>query len=177
MARKPWLATYKKRECLEHARIGTISQNLSTIHSNPIILFRSNIALKTLHLTQHKEVHSFIYYSIQRTKTNQQPIMALSADATTIADLLAALTHPDTNAIRQAEVALKPLLKRPECVPVLVEVIKGRETLVSFDLCSLCCLCCSTGHRLVHSHQLFVHVICSTHDPAPTLQPFPTKEH
>jgi len=55
--------------------------------------------------------------------------MALSADATTIADLLAALTHPDTNAIRQAEVALKPLLKRPECVPVLVEVIKGREAL------------------------------------------------
>lgn len=55
---------------------------------------------------------------------------ALSADAKTMADLLAALTHPDTTAIRQAEVALKPLLKKPECVPVMVEVIKSRDALV-----------------------------------------------
>jgi len=55
---------------------------------------------------------------------------ALSADAKTMADLLTALTHPDTNAIRQAEVALKPLLKKAECVPVLVEVVKAREALV-----------------------------------------------
>jgi hypothetical protein len=55
---------------------------------------------------------------------------ALSADAKIMADLLAALTHPDTNAIRQAEAALKPLLKNPACVPVLVEVINARETLV-----------------------------------------------
>lgn len=80
--------------------------------------------------------------------------MALSADATTIADLLAALTHPDTNAIRQAEVALKPLLKRPECVPVLVEVIKGRDTLVSFDHFFLSCLCGSAGRCMVHAHHL-----------------------
>ena len=59
---------------------------------------------------------------------------ALSADAKTMADLLAALTHPDTNAIRQAEVALKPLLKKPECVPILVEVIKSRELLVRYSL-------------------------------------------
>ena len=59
---------------------------------------------------------------------------ALSADAKTMADLLAALTHPDTNAIRQAEVALKPLLKKPECVPILVEVIKSRELLVRCSL-------------------------------------------
>ena len=65
--------------------------------------------------------------------------MALSADAKTMADFLAALTHPDTNAIRQAEAALKPLLKRPECVPVLIEVIKAREVLVRFFVCLSCC--------------------------------------
>ncbi|KAL9183593.1 hypothetical protein ACHAXT_004449 [Thalassiosira profunda] len=52
---------------------------------------------------------------------------ALSADAAQMATLLAALTQPDTNAIRQAEQALKPILKQPGCVPAMVEVIKARE--------------------------------------------------
>eukprot|EP00970_Alexandrium_tamarense_P015521 scaffold5199_cov199-Alexandrium_tamarense.AAC.16 len=52
--------------------------------------------------------------------------MALSADATNLSTLLAALTHPDTNAIRQAEVALKPLLKDARCVPALVEIVKAQ---------------------------------------------------
>ena len=79
---------------------------------------------------------------------------ALSADARTMADLLAALTHPDTNAIRQAEVALKPLLKKKECVPILVEVIKARETLVRFDcdrinwLIVMAVFCCLFEHKM-----------------------------
>lgn len=65
--------------------------------------------------------------------------MALSGDAAALANLLAALSQPDTNAIRQAEVALKPLLKDPRCVPALVEILKAKETQVSilifaFDL-------------------------------------------
>eukprot|EP00584_Thalassiosira_punctigera_P023117 CAMPEP_0172554952 /NCGR_PEP_ID=MMETSP1067-20121228/57275_1 /TAXON_ID=265564 ORGANISM="Thalassiosira punctigera, Strain Tpunct2005C2" /NCGR_SAMPLE_ID=MMETSP1067 /ASSEMBLY_ACC=CAM_ASM_000444 /LENGTH=1075 /DNA_ID=CAMNT_0013343439 /DNA_START=121 /DNA_END=3348 /DNA_ORIENTATION=- len=50
---------------------------------------------------------------------------ALSADATQMASYLAALTQPDTNVIRQAELALKPILKNPECVPAMIEVIKA----------------------------------------------------
>ena len=46
--------------------------------------------------------------------------------AAQIAALLNALTQPDTNAIRSAEVALKPLLKDARSVPALVEVLKGR---------------------------------------------------
>lgn len=57
--------------------------------------------------------------------------MALSADATQLSSLLAVLTQPDTEAIRQAEVALKPLLKDPRCVPALVEVLKAKESQVS----------------------------------------------
>lgn len=57
--------------------------------------------------------------------------MALSGDAAALANLLAALSQPDTNAIRQAEVALKPLLKDPRCVPALVEILKAKETQVS----------------------------------------------
>lgn len=54
-----------------------------------------------------------------------------SADAAAqLAQLLAALTHPDTNAIREAEVALKPLLKDGRSVPALVEVLKSRGTQV-----------------------------------------------
>ncbi len=60
--------------------------------------------------------------------------MALSADATQMAALLAALTHPDTNAIREAEVALKPLLKDARCVPAMVEVVKAQGTQVCEQL-------------------------------------------
>lgn len=49
---------------------------------------------------------------------------ALSADAAQMAQYLAALSQPDTNIIRQAELALKPILKQPQCVPAMVEVIK-----------------------------------------------------
>lgn len=57
----------------------------------------------------------------------------MSADAAAqLAQLLAALTHPDTNAIREAEVALKPLLKDGRSVPALVEVLKSRGTQVCF---------------------------------------------
>ncbi|CAJ1958602.1 unnamed protein product [Cylindrotheca closterium] len=54
--------------------------------------------------------------------------MALSTDATQLSALLAVLTQPDTEAIRQAEVALKPLLKDPRCVPALVEILKSKDT-------------------------------------------------
>lgn len=52
----------------------------------------------------------------------------LSADATSMASLLTALTQPDTEAIRQAEIALKPILKDPRSVPALVEILKAKET-------------------------------------------------
>ena len=51
----------------------------------------------------------------------------LSADATSLAGLLSALTQPNTETIRQAEVALKPVLKDPRCVPALVEILKAKE--------------------------------------------------
>lgn len=54
------------------------------------------------------------------------PPAALSADATQMATYLAALTQPDTNIIRQAELALKPILKNPQCVPAMVEVVKAQ---------------------------------------------------
>ena len=61
--------------------------------------------------------------------------MALSADATQLASLLGVLTQPDTEAIRQAEQALKPLLKDPRCVPALVEILKAKTSQVSpFDV-------------------------------------------
>lgn len=55
---------------------------------------------------------------------------ALSADATGLANLLVVLTQPDTEAIRQTEVALKPLLKDPRCVPALVEILKAKDSQV-----------------------------------------------
>jgi hypothetical protein len=55
----------------------------------------------------------------------------MSADAAQLATLLAVLSQPDTEAIRQAEVALKPLLKDPRCVPALVEILKAKDTQVS----------------------------------------------
>jgi hypothetical protein len=42
-----------------------------------------------------------------------------------LAQLLAALTQPDTQTIRHAEQAMKPLLKDPRSVPALVEILKG----------------------------------------------------
>lgn len=54
----------------------------------------------------------------------------LSADATSMAAMLTALTQPDTEAIRQAEIALKPVLKDHRCVPALVEILKAKDTQV-----------------------------------------------
>jgi len=58
--------------------------------------------------------------------SNENAAAAAAAAATQIAQLLAALTHPDTNAIREAEINLKPLLKDPRCVPALIDVLKAR---------------------------------------------------
>jgi ubiquinone biosynthesis protein UbiJ len=59
--------------------------------------------------------------------------MTMSADASQLATLLSVLSQPDTEAIRQAEVALKPLLKDPRCVPALVEILKAKDTQVSLQ--------------------------------------------
>jgi hypothetical protein len=61
----------------------------------------------------------------------ERAMSSLSADAIAMANLLAVLTQPDTEAIRQAEMALKPILKDPRCVPALVEILKARDTQVS----------------------------------------------
>jgi hypothetical protein len=50
---------------------------------------------------------------------------SLSPAAAQMATYLTGLTQPDTLVIRQAEVALKPILKNPECVPAMIEVIKS----------------------------------------------------
>jgi len=63
--------------------------------------------------------------------------MELSADATQLAALLAVLTQPDTEAIRQAEQALKPLLKDPRCVPALVDILKAQTLQVRTIVYSL----------------------------------------
>jgi hypothetical protein len=52
---------------------------------------------------------------------------SLSSDAAQMATYLSGLTQPDTLVIRRAESALKPMLKRPECVPAMMEVIKARD--------------------------------------------------
>ena len=57
--------------------------------------------------------------------------MSISADALQLSNLLSVLTQPDTEAIRQAELALKPLLKDPRCVPALVEILKAKDSQVS----------------------------------------------
>jgi hypothetical protein len=51
----------------------------------------------------------------------------MSEEAKHIAPLLLALTQPDTVAIRQAEAALKPLLKDSRSIPALVEILKARD--------------------------------------------------
>jgi hypothetical protein len=58
----------------------------------------------------------------------------MSSDAVQLANLLSVLTQPDTEGIRQAEIALKPLLKDPRCVPALVEILKAKDTQVSLDV-------------------------------------------
>ena len=92
--------------------------------------------------------------------------MALSADATNLSTLLAALTHPDTNAIRQAEVALKPLLKDARCVPALVEIVKAQGNQVSDDVVVMLWL---TVHVLWSHLHVSVGVIC-TYDMSLQLQ-------
>lgn len=52
-------------------------------------------------------------------------VVGMSDDANHIATLLNALTQPDTVAIRQAEAALKPLLKDSRSVPAIVEILKS----------------------------------------------------
>jgi hypothetical protein len=52
--------------------------------------------------------------------------MALSPDATQLSTLLTNLTLPDTQAIRNAEIQIKPLLKHPNCVPALYEILSAR---------------------------------------------------
>lgn len=57
-----------------------------------------------------------------------------------LAQLLSALTQPDTQTIRHAEQAMKPLLKDPRCVPALVEILKGtgpsgQQVSVFFRVC------------------------------------------
>ncbi len=57
--------------------------------------------------------------------------MSLSQDAANLATLLLALTQPDTQAIRNAEVTLKPFLKQPNSIPALFEVLAARGVQVS----------------------------------------------
>jgi len=54
---------------------------------------------------------------------SQQP---LSNDANILARLLHAFTLPDSNAIRSAELQMKPILKNVNCVPALMEVLSAR---------------------------------------------------
>ena len=48
-------------------------------------------------------------------------------DVNTLVSLLTALTQPDTNTIRQAEAALKPILKNPACMTLLWQVIADAQ--------------------------------------------------
>lgn len=57
--------------------------------------------------------------------------MASQEDVTQMASLLLGLTQPNTDTIRQAESALKPILKDPRSVPALFEIIKGQGVHVS----------------------------------------------
>jgi hypothetical protein len=63
--------------------------------------------------------------------TNTPDTMSLSQDAANLATLLAALTQPDTQAIRNAEATLKPFLKNPNSIPALFEVLAARGSQVS----------------------------------------------
>jgi hypothetical protein len=52
--------------------------------------------------------------------------MSLSDDAQNLGNLLFSLTQPNTEAIRNAEATLKPLLKDQRCIPPLFEVVSAR---------------------------------------------------
>lgn len=52
--------------------------------------------------------------------------MTTAEDVNQMASLMLALTQPDTETIRQAELALKPILKDARSIPALIEVLKGR---------------------------------------------------
>jgi hypothetical protein len=52
--------------------------------------------------------------------------MTTAEDVNQMASLMLALTQPDTETIRQAEQALKPILKDARSIPALVEVLKGK---------------------------------------------------
>lgn len=52
--------------------------------------------------------------------------MALSQEASQLATLLLNLTQPDTEAIRNAEAQLKPILKNPNSIPPLYEILTAR---------------------------------------------------
>lgn len=60
--------------------------------------------------------------------------MASKDDVTQMASLMLALTQPDTATIRQAEIALKPILKDARSIPALLEVLKGRGSQVGPDV-------------------------------------------
>ena len=52
--------------------------------------------------------------------------MALSSEASQLAALLVNLTQPDTEAIRNAEAQLKPILKNPNSIPPLYDILNAR---------------------------------------------------
>ena len=60
--------------------------------------------------------------------------MTNQTDVAQMASLMLALTQPDTETIRQAELALKPILKDARSIPALLEVIKARGNYVSYLL-------------------------------------------
>ena len=57
--------------------------------------------------------------------------MSISSEATNLAALLFCLTQPDTEGIRKAEATLKPLLRNPNCVTALFEILFARGGQVS----------------------------------------------
>ncbi len=63
--------------------------------------------------------------------------MSISAEASSLASLLLALTQPDTEGIRNAEATLKPLLKNPNCIPALFEILFARGAQVSVQKIAL----------------------------------------
>lgn len=54
--------------------------------------------------------------------------MSVSEDAAKMAALLSTLSNPNTEAIRAAEVELKPILKDPRSVPALMEILSSGGT-------------------------------------------------
>lgn len=52
--------------------------------------------------------------------------MALSSEASQLSSLLVNLTQPNTEVIRNAEAQLKPILKNPNSIPALYEVLAAR---------------------------------------------------